>query len=119
MSRISSGAEAVVVNDEALIQPLEHGGQLLVLLKHRWCHRERLGEDVSRALDLTFNLLPGRGRIRGARHVGFAWEKVAGRGACAASFGPAGTGPGGFRDTGGGADLGADVAEPPADPAWG
>jgi hypothetical protein len=31
-------------------------------------------EIVAHALNLGFNLLPGRGRVRGAWHVGFAWE---------------------------------------------
>src|SRR5579875_597915 len=36
-----------------------------------------------------------------------------------AAPGSSGAGPGGFRETGGGAEAGADVAEPPADPSGG
>src|SRR5205823_1021474 len=68
--------------------------------------------------NLSFNLLPGQRDVGGARHIGFSGEKVAGCWAFAAAFGPAWPGPGGFRDTGGGSQAGADVAKPPADPAW-
>ncbi len=44
---------------------------------------------------------------------------MAGCRAFAAAFGPAGAGAGGFRDTGGCAQLAADVAKPAADPARG
>ena len=44
---------------------------------------------------------------------------MAGCWAFAAAFGPAGPGAGGFRDTGGCSQAGADVAEPPADPSGG
>ena len=71
------------------------------------------------ASSLTFNLLPGQGRFRGAWHVGFAWEKVTWCEALAAAFGPAWPGAGGFRDTGRGAEGAADVPEPPADAARG
>src|SRR5258707_8090132 len=51
--------------------------------------------------------------------AGFGGEGVAGCGAFAAVFGPAGAGPGGFGNTGGRAQAGADVAEPAADSSGG
>ena len=74
---------------------------------------------VERAVSLSFNLFPGQHRFRCAWHACFAGEKVAGSWAFAAAFGPAGPGAGGFRDTGGCPQAGADVAKPPADPSRG
>src|SRR5215831_5752028 len=71
------------------------------------------------APSLTFNLLPGQGRIRGAWHVGFTWEKVTWCEALAAAFRPAWPRAGGFRNTSRGAEGVADVPEPPADAARG
>lgn len=42
---------------------------------------------------------------------------MAGCGAAEGAFGPAGSGPGGFRNTGGGAELAAGVRKPAADPS--
>ena len=72
----------------------------------------------SSSLSLSFNLFPGQRRVRCARRVGFAWKQVAGCWAFAAAFGPAWSGAGGFRDTGRGAEVAADVAKPAADPTW-
>ena len=71
----------------------------------------------SSSLSLSFNLFPGQRRFYCARYVGFAGEQVARSWAFGAAFGPAGPGAGGFRDTGGCAQLPADVAKPAADPA--
>src|SRR5579871_6105823 len=72
--------------------------------------------DTQQPLSLSFNLFPVQGHSCGAWRACFAGEKVAGCWAFAAAFGPAGSGAGGFRDTGGCAEVGADVAKPPADP---
>ena len=74
---------------------------------------------LRQALCLSFNLFPGQYRFRCAWHACFAGEKVAGSWAFAAAFGPAGSGAGGFRDTGGCPQAGADVAKPPADSSRG
>src|SRR5712672_4426215 len=83
------------------------------LLDHPW----PLNQLLKHALDLSFNLFPGQRCVCCARHVGFAWEEVPGCWAFAAAFGPAGSRPGGFRDTGGCPEVAADVAKSPADPA--
>ena len=70
-------------------------------------------------LSLSFNLFPGQRRVCCAWHVGFAGEEVPGCWAFAAAFGSAGSGPGGFRDTGGCPEVAADVAKSAADPAGG
>ncbi len=61
----------------------------------------RMPEIYFPGFSLSFDFFAGQRHVRGARRVGFAGEKVAGRGSFAASFGPAGPGVGKFRDTGG------------------
>src|SRR6266704_2840563 len=70
-----------------------------------------------KSLSLSFNLLPVGWRVCFVAVAGFLGYRVAGCRAAGGAFGPAGTGPGGFSDTGGAAQAGPDVRKPAADPA--
>src|SRR6266567_5259722 len=67
------------------------------------------GPTWRQALSLGFNLLPVGWRAWFVVIAGFLRYRVAGGGAAGGAFGASGAGPGGFSDTGGGAQAGADV----------
>src|SRR5437773_2969982 len=131
---LAPGDAGQVTADVLAVAPSDHGNGLTAddqpATAHPWrpgkasirtaqCPLQLSGTVSKQALSLSFNLFPGQHRLGCAWHVCFAGEKVAGCWAFAAAFGPAGPGAGGFRDTGGRPQAGADVAKPPADPSRG